>query len=208
MGAHCHESRHVRHMSRDIGDTCDQPVARDPGHRPGSRRWLRQYRRSGSIRWVERISPVSRATIVTSGVRPGLVRGRRERGSSASSPPSRYRLSSRCRYCRLSPYSAAAAVTDRCLAMTFRTATRCFDMHPTVAHVPTHPSPIRCRLCPEPRHPHLHHLRRDLRWPVGSSGPDFVGEWRKSLVWQSWQQVVRTRRTSSLDLKSGPGPAT
>ena len=59
------ESRHVRHMSRDIGDTCDQPVSWDPGHRPGSRRWLRQYRRSGSMRWVARISPVSRATTVT-----------------------------------------------------------------------------------------------------------------------------------------------
>jgi hypothetical protein len=41
-----HESRHRRHMH--------QSVAGDPGHRPGSRRWLRQYRRSGSIRWVER----------------------------------------------------------------------------------------------------------------------------------------------------------
>jgi len=30
---HCLESRHVRHMSRDICDTCGQPVARDPGHR-------------------------------------------------------------------------------------------------------------------------------------------------------------------------------
>ena len=39
---HCHESRHRRHMSRDIGDTCDQPVARGPGQRPGSLRWLRQ----------------------------------------------------------------------------------------------------------------------------------------------------------------------
>ena len=41
-----HESRHRRHMH--------QSVAGDPGHRPGSRRWLRQYRRSGSVRWVER----------------------------------------------------------------------------------------------------------------------------------------------------------
>ncbi len=30
-------------MSRDIGDTCGQPVARDLGHRPGSRCVLRQY---------------------------------------------------------------------------------------------------------------------------------------------------------------------
>ena len=41
-------------MSRDICDTCGQPVIGDPGHRPGSRRVLRQYPRSGSIRWLER----------------------------------------------------------------------------------------------------------------------------------------------------------
>lgn len=47
----------------------------------------------------------------------------------------------------------AAAVTDSCVETTFRTATRCFDMRPNVAHVPTHLTPIRCRLCAEPRHP-------------------------------------------------------
>src|SRR3972149_8194566 len=52
-------------MDRDIGASGDQPVALGPGHRPGSRRWLRQSLRSGSIRWVERTSPVSRATTVT-----------------------------------------------------------------------------------------------------------------------------------------------
>ena len=39
---------------------------------------------------------------------------------------------------RLIPYAAAAAVTDSCLETTLRTATRCFDMRPTVTHVPTH----------------------------------------------------------------------
>ena len=42
-------------------------------------------------------------------------RGRRERGSIASSPPSRYRRRSRCRCPRLIPNSAAAAVTDSCV---------------------------------------------------------------------------------------------
>ena len=50
-------------MSRDIGDSrWTSPdttyVAWDPGHRPGSRGWLRQWPRSGSTRWVERASLV------------------------------------------------------------------------------------------------------------------------------------------------------
>jgi hypothetical protein len=40
--------------------------------------------------------------------------------------------------CRLIPYAAAAAVTDSSLETTLRTATRCFDMRPTVTHVATH----------------------------------------------------------------------
>jgi hypothetical protein len=38
----CLESRHRLHMSRVMRDTCAQPVSPDPGHRPGSRCWLRQ----------------------------------------------------------------------------------------------------------------------------------------------------------------------
>jgi hypothetical protein len=52
--------------------------------------------------------------------------------------------------------AAAAAVTDSCLVMTLRTATRFFDMGPTVTHDATHLSPINCRLCPELRHPWGH----------------------------------------------------
>ena len=54
----------------------------------------------------------------------GYGSGRRDRGSSASTPPSRYRASSLCRCQRESPYSAAASVTDSCLETTRRTATR------------------------------------------------------------------------------------
>ena len=92
-----------------------------------------------------------------SGVRPGLMRGRRERGSRASRPPSPYRRRRRCRCLRLIPYSAAAAVIDNCDETTLRTATRCFDMRPTVAHVPTHKSPISCRQCPGLRHCRARH---------------------------------------------------
>ena len=55
------------------------------------------------------------------------------------------------------PVSAAAAVTDNCDETTLRTATRCFDMRATVTHVPTHLSPIRCRLCPGLRHCRARH---------------------------------------------------
>ena len=41
----------------------------------------------------------------------------------ASRPPSRYRRRSRCRWPRLMPYWAAAAVTDNCAETTLRTAT-------------------------------------------------------------------------------------
>src|SRR6266852_749797 len=50
------------------------------------------------------------------------------------------------------PDSNAAAVTDNCAETTLRTATRCFDMRWTVTHIPTHQSPVRCHLCPGPRH--------------------------------------------------------
>ena len=121
------------------------------------------------------VSSRRRATIrahTTSGARPGLLRGRRERGSTASMPSSRYRRKSRCKCPRLILYSAAAAVTDNCAETTLRMATRCFDMGATVAHVPTHQSPIRCHLCPGVRHflaSHHHNLwpscsRRRGRW--------------------------------------------
>ena len=60
----------------------------------------------------------------------GLLFGLRERGSTASSPPAWYRATRRCRCWREYPYSAAAAVTDSSLLMTFRTATRALDMAP------------------------------------------------------------------------------
>jgi hypothetical protein len=59
-----------------------------------------------------------------------LPSGLRERASTASSPPSLYRAARRCRCWRHYPYSAAAAVTDSSLLMTFKTATRALDMAP------------------------------------------------------------------------------
>ena len=60
----------------------------------------------------------------------GLLNGARDRASNPSKPSSRYRARSLCRYCRDTPYSAAAAVTDSSPATTFNTTTRCFDDMP------------------------------------------------------------------------------
>ncbi len=83
-----------------------------------------------------------------------------DRGSRASSPPPRYRRKRRCRCPRLSPYSAAAAVTDDCVVTILRTATRCVDTRPTATHVPTHQSPISRHLCRELRHSRRSHFPR------------------------------------------------
>ena len=45
-----------------------------------------------------------------------------------------------------------------CADVILITATRAFDMPPTVTHVPTHQGPINCDLCREPRHPILRHF--------------------------------------------------
>ena len=60
--------------------------------------------------------------------------GARERGSSASRPPSRYAARRRWRCRRENPYSAAAAVTDCCWETTWRTATRARDIPAQSAH--------------------------------------------------------------------------
>ena len=50
------------------------------------------------------------------------------------------------------PRRGSLTASNNCDETTLRTATRCFDMRPTVTHVATHLSPIRCHLCPELRH--------------------------------------------------------
>jgi len=135
-----------------------------------------------------------------SGVRPGFVRGRRERGSTASSPPSQYRRRSRCRCPRLRPTSAAATVTDDWFVTTLRTATRCFDMGRTVTHVPTQVSPISCHLCPELRHPWGRHSfwsaaasRRHIPHCPGRSRTRLLRPHRASR--RRLRSCVRSRRT-------------
>ena len=111
-----------------------QAIVAGPASRPRATRSVR----SSMIR-----------SLTATDVRCGFACGRLDRGSTASSPPSRYRVRSRCKWPRLMPHWAAAAVTDSCAETTLRMATLCFDMQLTVTHVPTHQYPIKCHLCPE-----------------------------------------------------------